>query len=115
MGNGSVDTTAGNYRIHWLQGNGTAASAFTAANALYAPLSGGGTNGSAFVLDILDYQNTNKYKTTRSLEGWDANGSGVISLISGLWMGTSAVNIITLSGGNLTATDGSIALYGIKG
>jgi hypothetical protein len=28
-------------------------------------------------LDILDYANTNKYKTVRSLSGLDTNGAGV--------------------------------------
>jgi hypothetical protein len=31
---------------------------------------------SAGVIDILDYANTNKYKTMRILDGTDANGSG---------------------------------------
>jgi hypothetical protein len=69
----------------------------------------------AGIIDILDYANTNKYKTARSLRGYDANGSGNMSLISGLWMNTAAISNITL-----TARGGSVdqyttfALYGIK-
>jgi hypothetical protein len=66
------------------------------------------------VIDILDYANTNKYKTMRTLSGYDANGSGNVGLFSGLWMNTAAVTSINL----LTfydqyATYSSFALYGI--
>jgi hypothetical protein len=63
----------------------------------------------------LDYANTNKYKTLRTLNGSDANGSGVVQLRSGLWMSSSAINAITLStsAGNFNQYS-SFALYGIK-
>jgi hypothetical protein len=70
------------------------------------------------ILDILDYQNTNKYKTVRSLAGAEGNSSTLISaasLSSGLWMSTSAISsikIITYNG-NL-AQYSTFALYGIK-
>jgi hypothetical protein len=71
----------------------------------------------AGVVDILDYANANKYKTTRNLMGNDYNGSGNIQLFSGLWMSTSAINTITLTtstGSNWTSAT-QFALYGIKG
>ncbi|NCU72421.1 MAG: hypothetical protein EBY66_05360 [Candidatus Fonsibacter lacus] len=67
------------------------------------------------VVDILDYANTNKYKTFRSLMGIDNNGSGSIRLRSGLWMSTSAITAIKMT----PSTSGSFqqyssfALYGI--
>ena len=70
------------------------------------------------VIDLLDYANTNKYKTLRSLGGWDANGSGRIILNSGLWGNSgSAISSITIvtSTGNNFAEYSSFALYGIKG
>ena len=71
------------------------------------------------VIDILDYANTNKYKTTRSLYGWDANGSGDIGFYSGLWMSTSAITSLTIyARSNLTPLFkqySTFALYGIKG
>jgi hypothetical protein len=69
------------------------------------------------VVDILDYANTNKYKTTRNLMGFDYNGSGTIRSISGLWMSTSAINSITLTTGTSSNWQGDtqFALYGIKG
>jgi hypothetical protein len=50
-----------------------------------------------FIIDILDYANTNKYKTTKFLIGSDQNGQGSVRLGSSLWQSTSAVNSITIS------------------
>ena len=69
------------------------------------------------ILDILDYSNTNKTKTYRSIGGWDSNGSGNISMASGLNRDTSAITSITLalnSGSNFVQYS-HFALYGIKG
>lgn len=81
----------------------------------------GGTFGCS-IIDILDYANTNKNKTTRSLNGVDLNGTvaafgGRVGLSSGLWMNTSAVNSIKLlpNGGSDFREYSSFALYGIKG
>ena len=67
------------------------------------------------IIDILDYTNTNKYKTTRMISGYDVNGAtGFIQQSSGLWMNTSAINRIDLvSSGNFT-TASTFALYGVK-
>jgi hypothetical protein len=69
------------------------------------------------VLDVLDYENTNKYKTFKCLAGFDNNGDGHIRLTSGLWMNTNAITTITLTvgGGTLFNQYSSFALYGIKG
>jgi len=69
------------------------------------------------VMDILDYANTSKYKTTRCLNGMDVNGTGgYILLDSGNWRNTNAISSIqiTPSSGNF-AQYSSFALYGIKG
>jgi hypothetical protein len=68
------------------------------------------------VADILDYANTNKYKTLRQLDGWDANGSGVVEFVSGAWMNTNAITEINigLDSGSFVQNS-SFALYGIKG
>ena len=109
------DTTAANYRQHSLIGTGSAASANTISSNLYAPYDSGGaatTSPGSMVLDILDYSNTNKNTTIRYLNGYDANGSGVIQLISGLWLSTAAITSIkfTLSFSQYT----QFALYGIR-
>lgn len=68
-----------------------------------------------YVIDILDYANTNKYKTVRTLSGWDANGSGAIAFSSGLWISTAAVTSLTFAdtGQNLTQYS-QFALYGVN-
>jgi hypothetical protein len=112
--------TGSNYMWHQLYGTGSTAGASAASpsttfqNVSVAPESG---TVAGFVVDILDYGNTSKYKTSRSLTGYDNNGSGVIALRSGLWMNTNAITSLTLkydTGANF-ANNTKIALYGIKG
>jgi hypothetical protein len=108
--------TATNYSRHLLYGTG--ASALAAADATVANadayISPSGGFGAA-IIDILDYANTNKYKTTRALGGYDANGSGWITLASGSWRSTSAITSISFSNfGNNFAQYSSFALYGVK-
>ena len=111
------------YSTHYLVGNGSTASADNWINADYIDVGintgASATSGimSAFVIDILDYANTNKYKTTRQLSGSDQNGSGSIRFQSGLWQSTNAITSITLHANtswNFTSTT-QFALYGIKG
>jgi hypothetical protein len=112
--------TAANYAVHYLAGNGSSASASaqtsgTLINDAFRIPPAGSTFG-AFVIDILDYTSTTKNKTTRSLNGGDSNGSGWVSLASGLWYKTpEAINSITLisSVGNF-GTNSQFTLYGVK-
>ena len=111
------DTNYGsNYYNHLLYTNG-GGSVFAAGQAWsYAPVFQGSTTiGSAMVLDILDYGNTNKYKTVRDLDGYDANGSGNLSLSSNLWKNTAAITSITFSANTSFTQYTHFALYGIKG
>ena len=117
------DTTYTNYRTHYLQGEGSTVYAGDAQVAgLYAvigvaPRAGSTSIFGAGVTDILDYANTNKNTTTRSLDGDDFNGSGSINFRSALWINTAAVNQIdiTLYGGASFTQYSSFALYGIRG
>jgi hypothetical protein len=76
---------------------------------------------SASIIDILDYANTNKYKTYRALTGIDKNGSGSIQLTSGVWRNTTAITSITITPQSNTSPTNQFqqysqfALYGIKG
>jgi hypothetical protein len=121
VGNGSIDSGS-NYSTHQLYGDGTSAAAAEnapsdttfmgtglAANDLSSAFS-------VIVIDLLEYANTNIYKTFRVLNGADKNGGGYVHLNSGSWRNTAAINQISVypSGGNL-AEYSSIALYGIKG
>lgn len=114
--------TGGNYSYHLLQGNGSAASGYSGTNAgnIVAAFNGADaqTGASIFngaVFDILDYANTNKYKTTRSLFGYDANGSGTITFGSANWRSTSAITSLTFLAEGTFVSNSSFALYGIKG
>lgn len=108
---------------HDLQGDGSSASASAFGANTYAIVKNwiAGSNASnttsygAAVMDILDYANTNKYKTVRTLAGTDRNGSGEIHFGSNLFMSTSAISSISLypESGNW-AQYSQIALYGIK-
>lgn len=122
MGNGSIDTGS-NYSYHALYGSGSGSGAALnsggAVNygAYVGYFNSGGSSFAGVVIDILDYADTNKYKTTRTLEGNDSNGSGFVFLSSGLWMSTSAVNTLRFwskDGVNIAAGS-HFALYGIKG
>jgi hypothetical protein len=114
--NFNSDTSNANYAFHNVRGSGSAASALAFASG----------SGNSFIIanesnygicDVLDYTNTNKYKTTRTLGGSDFDGSGYASLNSSLWMSTSAITTIKLTADVVGgwAQYSSIALYGIKG
>ena len=113
--------TGSNYAYHNLIGNGTAASAGAATTQTNIILTNApelSATSNAFgvtIIDILDYTNTNKYKTIRALHGADLNGSGQIILSSGLWMNTSAITSITVNPAADAVQYTHFALYGIKG
>jgi hypothetical protein len=98
------DASANNYTLHQLYGDGTAATSygtgtgtFAGAYLFYGASSSQSANvyGSA-VIDILDYSNTSKFKTGRSINGFDNNGSGLVFLSSSLWLNTAAITSITV-------------------
>jgi hypothetical protein len=113
--------TGSNYTYHNLIGNGTAASAGGVASATASVITNApqlSATSDAFgvtIIDILDYTNTNKYKTIRALHGADLNGSGQIILSSGLWMNTSAITSILVNPAADAVQHTHFALYGIKG
>lgn len=118
--------TGNNYAVHNLYGDGASAGASegTSTNKIETFRTLGTSTGGSYginVLDILDYANTNKYKTTRILGGVDFNGviagyGGAINLNSGLWQNTSAITsiVLALSAGTLFTQYSSFTLYGIQ-
>ena len=108
-----------NYAYHYVGGNGasTFSGAATTQTSLYFGWSAGTTDTanvfSNCIVDILDYTNTNKYKTAKTLTGIDSNGSGLVGLWSGLWMSTSAITSITINPNNF-ASGSTVQLYGIQ-
>ena len=112
--------TATNYSYHTLYGSGTAAATDVGTTVAYAVagIYGGTTNiYAANVLDILDYANTNKYKTTRVLNGVDINAAGgYVEFTSSSWRSTSAISTITITTQSPDNFEiySSFALYGVK-
>jgi len=117
--------TSASYSDHWLYGDGASPGAYAETSVNYMQLvrvaSSSATTGvfGGFVMDILDYANTSKNKTFRTLVGYDNNGSGLIYLTSGAYYSTSAINRIDFAvgaaGGTLISEFSSFALYGVKG
>jgi hypothetical protein len=115
--------TASNYSLHGLYGTGSVAGSFGYANQTNGEIGmSADTTANVFaasVVDILDYANTNKNTTIRTLQGYEANGSGHVRLNSGLWTKTprEAVNAIRIypDGGASFIVNSHFALYGIRG
>jgi hypothetical protein len=119
--------SAANYSNHNLRGNGASAASganisTTSADAIVI-LPGKATSNDNVtfgvgIVDFLDYANTNKYKTIRSLNGGDFNGSGTVFFASSNWRSTSAITSITFTCDvtYLTnfLTNSHFALYGVK-
>lgn len=110
--------TGSNYAWHHLYGNGSAAYSNGGGSQtfMYFNYNPSSSYPSAFVMDVLDYASTSKYKTSRTLAGFNANGgTDEIALWSGLWQSTSAVSSITFNGAGANFNQYSqFALYGIK-
>jgi hypothetical protein len=113
--------TASNYSWHELFGQGSSAGAGAGVSASFMQIGFVESNSTSytggFVADFLDYADTNKNKTMRSLMGSDANGSGYVLLRSGAWRNTSAINSIKIYPASTDSFKqySHIGLYGIKG
>lgn len=121
--------TGSNYACHVLFGTGssTGSTASTSANRIwriaYAQDQSSTTHPGVAVIDILDYADTSKNTTLRSLWGVDHNGFGTVGLSSGLWVSTSAVTSVqffTITGaapGTITGNfsqHATFSLYGVR-
>jgi len=107
---------ASNYNHHFLVGQGGTAYSGNGATANGTLIGGiaGWTNSYAMasIMDILDFSNTSKNKTTRALSG---QASGEVELCSGLWRSTAAVTSATVYfGGTNIAVGSRLSLYGLK-
>jgi hypothetical protein len=116
--------TGTNYGAHGLSGNGSTASSYgaSAGAATQIDVMQISTNQSAtsvfgsFIIDILDYSNTSKFKTQRSIGGFNNTSNGVLGLTSGHWRNTNAITSITLDAHSTDTFQqfSTFALYGIK-
>jgi hypothetical protein len=109
-----------NYDQHTLNGSGSAASATagvasTSSIQIFGFINNTSTTyPSVGVIDIVDYANTNKNKTVKSLVGTNNNTStGSIEIDSGTWFSTAAITSITFPVISGTFT-GQITLYGVN-
>lgn len=113
-----------NYSFHLLRGDGSAAYAdgygsmdSVKAQGRYPAATATANVFGVGISDFLDYANTNKNKTVRTLGGNDRNGAGQVYYTSAAWYNTSAINEIDITNADGTgiAQYSSFALYGIKG
>jgi hypothetical protein len=116
----------GTYSDHQMFGNGSSTTWSSATSQsritqnMLVPRSadGSGSEFGVFIIDILDYANTNKYKTVKTSSGLDLNGSGDVRFASGLYQSTSAISSIEFiepNGPSNITQYSQFALYGIKG
>ena len=120
--------TTNNYSLHRLltytnnSETGTSSAALT--NQPYmqvAYTTGGSSTANMFssqICDILDYANTNTFKTIKSLYGYDINndsGYSSVGIMSGNWRSTTAVTSIRIvPDTDSLAQYSSFALYGVR-
>ena len=118
--------TGSNYSRHLILSdwgvNTPSSYTYTNQNILAAAYIAGATSVSntfgGFVLSIMDYASTTKYKTARTIGGATNNGSGsYVSVTSGVYRSLDPINSITIGPieeGSSLAAYSSIALYGVK-
>ena len=113
-------------RYHYLEGTGAnpvnSGSGIPSSGEAYMLVAPGtsATSGvfGAGIIDILDYADTNKNKTIRTLSGVDNNGSGELIFGSSMVNSTSAITSFTIlptDGGTGIPQHSHFALYGVKG
>jgi hypothetical protein len=113
------------YSWHLLSGNGatistnnnTTTSSIRYDQGLYSNNSN--TSPQITIFDIVDYNSSTKNKTTRALDGGDANGAGFSAVMSGAWYNTTPIETITINSFSAGAPstfgqNSHIALYGVK-
>lgn len=115
----NADKTETNYYRHYLIGNSSTVGSGGSNNSAFGYVNGGNSLSKAYgicMIDILDYTNTNKYKTLRAISGTDNNdiATGYVIKNSMLWKNTAAINSITLYSPYPYAQYSSFSLYGIK-
>jgi hypothetical protein len=120
--------TASSYSSHSVFGDGASATSSTENTTAISGFdnfssaqSNSGLVFGTLILDILDYANTNKFKTTRVLSGFDVNGTvsgfgGRVGLTSGNYRSTNAITSVTFTVDNAAnfSVNSKFALYGVK-
>ncbi len=106
IGDGSVASSTPNYLFGFVVDD------FAPNSAMYSPI----------IIDILDYSNTTKLKTTKTIWGVEVNSGtypygGSTGLSSGYWNSTTSINSIefSMAFGGVWKSGSHVALYGIRG
>ena len=121
-----LNGSSSGYSRHFIWGDGATASAGATTSTTHLWLGTMPSTATANIfgvgiVDILDYADTSKNKTTRSLFGEDLNGTpassnGLVGMWSGLYPSTTAISSISLTCQSASfAQYTHFALYGIKG
>lgn len=119
-----VNSFGGTYpNYHYLSSDGASVTSGSSTSSIIplSPLPAASATANyvgSLIVDILDYSNTNKYKTIKSIGGTDLNGSGVVQMATGSYASTSAVTNFIV-GGAFTApytfaVGTRVDLYGIS-
>jgi hypothetical protein len=115
-----ASTSASTYSNHRLAGDGATAYSgnetglpYIFGGAMFPAASATANIMGSSIIDILDYTNTNKFKTLRMIGGNDRNGSGQAIFSSGLiqFSGAITTGYVDTEGGFTTST--RVDLYGI--
>lgn len=116
------DDSGATYSGHDLRGAGSGTpTGFVGTSQSYCGLgfsTGSNSNNTntfaAYIIDILDYNNVAKFKTTRQLEGYDLNGvEGSSFLRSNNWRSLNSINKISFVNATFVENS-SFVLYGVK-
>lgn len=115
--------TGSNYSYHAVYGSGTGANVVAQSSVAQGYLGEEFSNNviantfGVFIVDILDYADTNKYTTIRCISGTDRNDTGTnVGIYSTNWRNTNAVSTIRLyPSSDSFVTNTTFALYGILG
>ena len=117
--------SGGNYTFHQLNSDGSSVGAYgeglgrtNCVQVVHIPTSAAASSiFGVGIIDIIDYTNTNKLRTIKSLRGQDQNNTdGSVALHSYMYNSTTAVSRLDFSGsGGDIVQYSSFALYGVKG
>lgn len=118
FGNGGIDTGS-NYTHHEMSGSGSGSgTAWTSVggDSAYLFLESQRNYWWSFVIDIINYKDTNKWKVSQTRIGGDNNGVGYVGYASDMWMSNDPITNIRFYTQSGNFDGGSqFALYGIGG
>lgn len=105
-----------NYSSTFLSGNGSSASSgrYTSRTDGIFPGDTDNSNYATMIIHIMNYANTNVYKTTLSRS---SDASDTVKAVVGLWQNTSAITSLKITNQDLSnniASGSTFTLYGIK-